>query len=82
MFAGEIFVQAENELDDKVAEDLYKLGNAVVKEAVRVGKEVEDEFKQMKESASNAISDMEDAISTAGRVLNELSEDFMNSPAG
>ena len=82
VFAGELFAQAENELDDKVAQDLYKLGNAVVKEAVRVGKEVEDEFKQMKESASNAISDMEDAISTAGRVLNELGEDFMNSPAG
>ena len=46
--------------------ELYNLGDAIIQEAVKIGKEVEKGLKAMEDWAKGAIDTMHDAMQIAG----------------
>ena len=61
--------------------ELYNLGDAIIQEAVKIGKEVEKGLKAMEDWAKGAIDTMHDAMQIAGQALIDLGEDFLDIAA-
>ena len=58
------------------------MGDAILKEAMMIGAEIEKLYDQMENWTVGAIGSLENAMNVAGAWLENVGEDIANSPAG
>ena len=80
-FAAELYFQAENAVG-AAADELWFMGDAILKEAMMVGAEIERVYHQMESWTVEAFEQIESAVYTAGKALEQMGEDIYNSAAG
>lgn len=83
-FVSDLYMQAENAVGDaanELADELNALGDAVLRETMMVGAEIDNYLHQMEDWTETAMENLEAAMTAAGKAFKELGEDIHDSAA-
>ena len=79
-FAADLYEQAENEVGE-LEDELIALGDAVMKEMLMVGAEIDALLQKMEDWAEKAIENLEMIMNAVGDELRQLGDDINDSAA-